>query len=134
MKKIIILCLCVLTLCVGCGCNKKDNKKDNETKQSIINESKEFTKNQTINNVEISNVRLEYVNNISTFTATVTNKDKSNKKINIVDIIIKDKDKKEIIILKGLIEKVLNTNSSVGISASVGLDLRNAEYVEYKIR
>ena len=136
MKKVLLSVLCLLVI-TGCGCNKKEENKNNQTgnNSSIkTNTNKEFLNNQTINGIEISNVNLSYQNEVSTFTAVVTNKLTVVKKIGIIDIVIKDENKNEIITLKGLIDKNMKVNESASINASTSLDLTNAKYVEYRIK
>lgn len=136
MKKVLLSVLCLLVI-TGCGCNKKEENKKNPTgNDSIVktNTNKEFLNNQTINGIEISNINLSYQNELSIFTAVVTNKSTIVKKVGIIDIVIKDENKNEIITLKGLIDKNMKVNESASINASTSLDLTNAKYVEYRIK
>ena len=136
MKKVLVSILCLLVI-TGCGCNKKEDNKNNQTGNNSnvkTNTNKEFLNNQTINGIEISNVNLSYQNEVSTFTAVVTNKSTVVKKVGIIDIVIKDENKSEIITLKGLIDKYMKVNESASINASTSLDLTNAKYVEYRIK
>lgn len=134
MKKILIIILSLLII-TGCGCKNKENNTRNETNSNIkTNNNKDFKKNQTIDGIEISSINLSYQNEISTFTAVVTNKSSINKKIGIIDIIIKDENKNEIITLKGMIDKTMKINESASINASTSIDLTNAKYVEYRIK
>jgi uncharacterized protein YcfL len=128
MKKILIIILSLLII-TGCACSKKNN---NESKlENNLNE--ELIKEQIISDIQISNINIVYENEISTFTAIVTNNGKSNKKIGVIDIIFKDEEGQEIITLKGLIDKNLKPNESSSINAGTSIDLRNAKNIEYKI-
>ena len=136
MKKVLLSVLCLLVI-TGCGCNKKEENKKIPTENASnvkTNTNKEFLNNQTINGIEISNINLSYQNEVSTFTAIVTNKLTVVKKVGIIDIVIKDENKNEIIKLKGLIDKNMKVNESTSINASTSLDLTSAKYVEYKIK
>lgn len=125
MKKILIISLCLISLLLtGCGCEKKEEKND-ENKIAIT---------QTVNEIEFSNANISYENDMSTFRVIVTNKSNSGKTIGIVSIIVKDKDNNELVTLKGLIEKELKPNTSTSITASVGVDLSNAYSVEYSFK
>lgn len=118
MKKLLIISICIFSLLLtGCGCNKKENN--------------DIIENQIVNEIQFSNANIEYKNNMSTFTAVVTNKSTIDKNVGIVNIVFKNKDNDEIITLKGLIEKNLNPNQSTTITASVGIDLSEATYIEY---
>lgn len=123
MKKLLVLGICLMTLItvVGCGKDKKEEKKENN-----------LLDNQIVNEVEFSGANLTYENELSTFTVVVTNKAKEAKKVGIVNITFKDKDGNEIITLKGLVDKELKTNNSASISASASIDLKSAKSIEYK--
>lgn len=123
MKKVLVLGICLMTLItvVGCGKDKKEEKKENN-----------LLDNQIVNEVEFSGANLTYENELSTFTVVVTNKAKEAKKVGIVNITFKDKDGNEIITLKGLVDKELKTNNSASISASASIDLKSAKSIEYK--
>ena len=127
--KIIISMLLVVGLVTGCGCKKKEK----EEEKIKTNEKEEFKKAQNINGIEISNINLTYENNMSTFTATVTNKTKVVKRVGIIDIIIKDKENKEVVTLKGMIDRNLNVNESASINASTNIDLTSYEKIEFKV-
>ena len=128
--KIIISMLLVVGLVTGCGCKKKEKSEEEKIK---TNEKEEFKKAQNINGIEISNINLTYENNMSTFTATVTNKTKVVKRVGIIDIIIKDKENKEVVTLKGMIDRNLNVNESASINASTNIDLTSYEKIEFKV-
>ena len=128
--KIIISMLLVVRLVTGCGCKKKEKSEEEKIK---TNEKEEFKKAQNINGIEISNINLTYENNMSTFTATVTNKTKVVKRVGIIDIIIKDKENKEVVTLKGMIDRNLNVNESASINASTNIDLTSYEKIEFKV-
>ena len=128
--KIIISMLLVVGLVTGCGCKKKEKSEEEKIK---TNEKEEFKKDQNINGIEISNINLTYENNMSTFTATVTNKTKVVKRVGIIDIIIKDKENKEVVTLKGMIDRNLNVNESASINASTNIDLTSYEKIEFKV-
>lgn len=131
MKKKIISLLSVLLIIgiiTGCGCKKKNNKTNNNNQEKNIS-----LEAQTIDDIEISNVNITYDGADSTFTAIVTNKSSESKKIGIIDIILKDKDNNEIITLKGLIDKDVEANNSVGITSGTGIDITETKSIEYKI-
>ena len=132
MKKIVlssIFMLLVLGLITGCGCNKKEEIKENGIKE---NKNKEVLKEQIVDGFKINNVSLITEGEMSTFNATVTNQQEE-QYIKSVDIIIKDKDGNIYVTLSGLIERKLKKNESQMINGSTNLDLNEAYSVSYKI-
>ena len=132
MKQILISSislLLVLGLITGCGCNKKEEIKENGIKE---NKNKEVLKEQIVDGFKINNVSLITEGEMSTFNATVTNQQEE-QYIKSVDIIIKDKDGNIYVTLSGLIERKLKKNESQMINGSTNLDLNEAYSVSYKI-
>ena len=132
MKKIVlssIFMLLVLGLITGCGCNKKEEIKENGIKE---NKNKEVLKEQIVDGFKINNVSLITEGEMSTFNATVTNQQEE-QYIKSVDIIIKDKDGNIYVTLSGLIERKLKKNESQMINSSTNLDLNEVYSVSYKI-
>ena len=113
---ILFICLCI----VGCS-NEKVNKKEGVVKTQVV-ESLEFTKTS-----------LKYTDDKTVVQTTVTNK--SDKDFNLKSINIKliDKNGKEMITLIGYLGDSLKANNTKQITAMVGLDLTNAEKIEYSI-
>ena len=92
---------------------------------SKVNTSEELKKTKTIDGLEISNIRLVENNNVSQIVADIKNP--TNKTLGDfpVDIIVKDKEGKEITTIGAYIDKV-NPGETVELNASATSDFANA--------
>ena len=89
MKKIIPLIL-IIILVTGCGCNKKEEKKE-ETK---YNTKEEIVKEQNIEEMKIEFISLEYENKVSTLKTRVTNEKEEKQEEKYINIKYKNKEGK----------------------------------------
>ena len=96
---------------------------------SKVNMSEELKKTKTIDGLEISNISLVENNNVSKIVANVTNS--TNKTLGgfLVDIIVKNKDGKEITTIGAYIDKV-KSGETVQLNASATSDFVNANDIE----
>ena len=92
---------------------------------SKVNTSEELKKTKTISGLEISNIRLVENNNVSQVVADIKNP--TNKTLGDfpVDIIVKDKEGKEITTIGAYIDKV-NPGETAELNASATSDFANA--------
>lgn len=129
MKKIIYIIF--ITLLLTCGCSKKQT---NTFKDSIrVSTSENIIKNQTIDNIFISNVSLIYEDKSSTFTCDITNNSDNAQYIKEIKIHIKTKKGRDIIVLSGYVDKTILPSETYSIASSYTLDLTKAYSVEYEI-
>ena len=134
MKKTIKnICLILLILIVATGCSfKKDKKKEENSKSTMVElKDKKITKEQEIDGIKISDVKMNVVDGLTTFNAKATNTTKEDKNIEIIYIIVKDKDDKEIAKLTGYIGGDLKPNESRDIVNTTDIDLSNAKSITY---
>ena len=92
---------------------------------SKVNTSEELKKTKTIEGLEISNIRLVENNNVSQVVAEVKNPTNEILGDFPVDIIVKDKEGKEITTIGAYIDKV-NPGETVELNASATSDFANA--------
>ena len=92
---------------------------------SKVNTSEELKKTKTIDGLEISNIRLVENNNVSQVVAEVKNPTNEILGDFPVDIIVKDKEGKEITTIGAYIDKV-NPGETVELNASATSDFANA--------
>ena len=116
---------------------KNEVAKENELEEFVevqengskVNTSEELKKTKTIDGLEISNIRLIENNNVSQVVADVTNP--TNRILGgfLVDIIVKNKDGKEITTIGAYIDKV-KSGETVQLNASATSDFVNANDIE----
>lgn len=92
---------------------------------SKLNTSEELKKTKTIEGLEISNIRLVENNNVSQVRADVTNPTNGTLGDFPVEIIVLDKEEKEITRIGGYIDKV-KAGEKVELNASATSDFANA--------
>ena len=131
LKGVCLICLCVLL--TGCFGNKKTDKKEKTKENKIVIDKKDVVKEQEIDGIKISNVNLNVIDGLSTYTATVTNTTDKNISIEDIDIIIKDKEEKELVSMLGYIGGTIKPNDKKEIISTTDLDLNDANSIIYKI-
>lgn len=129
-KKILItigiLILLVIVIFISTG------KKDKKTSVNRLNNNPNVIKDQTIENLSITNVAITIdKNNVSTFTADVTNTANYANTIETINIILKDKTNTVLATLTGFIGNI-NKGEISKISVSTDIDLSKASSIEYK--
>lgn len=131
-KKICLITL-ICILLTGCGTkknNKNESKKDNQVKIELKDDS--IVKEQTIDGLKISNVKMEVIDGITTYTASITNITNSNIEVDNIKIVVKD-DKNDILAtLTGYIGAILKPNDTKNIVNTTDIDLSKAKSISYE--
>lgn len=124
---ILIVVLAVMTIFLMIN-SKTDGNGINK-----LNNSSELIKDQTIENLKISNVTVAiHEDKTSTFSADVTNTSDSANEIETIDIIIKDKDGNVLTTLVGYVGVGLKKGDISKINATTEIDLSKAFSAHYK--
>lgn len=143
MKKIIILCFILsLALTTGCGCErnnqKEKGKKNPTTEEKEVNKKNESQDrsgnlpNKEVKGVTFTNTSISFVDNVSTLVSTVKNTNKEEITLDVFDIVIKDKEGHELIILPGFVSEKLTAGEEKTLTAVANMDLSKAYDIEYK--
>ncbi len=90
MKKIFIVMAVFTLLVTGCGCSKKEEKKEN--KPAEINKDISSFDEQTKDGITVSDLNLNYENGFTQVYATIKNTKSEDVKANDVSIFLYDKD------------------------------------------
>ena len=134
MKKIIVigtLLIISASLITGCGCKKKEEKKEDNVVKSNTNE--EVIKDQKIETFEFTNTSLVYINGTSSLETKVKNNSDKEAYLKEFKIHIKGKDGKEIIELTGFVGSKLKAGEERILTSNCGMDITNAASIEYEI-
>lgn len=130
MKKILIVSLCFL-LVVGCGCNKKEEVKE----EAPFEVNFELAKEKEIDGLKISNIQvIKDEKGMSNYTATVTNTTDNIYKLNQINMIIKDKKGNKITTLVGYIGSNISSNESRTLTINTDINIMNGYEIEYEIK
>lgn len=132
MKKILALVLAFslfFGLATGCGCNKKEDKKE-EVK---INTNEGVIKDQELEVFTFTNTSLVYEDNTSILITKVTNTSDQTEYLKEFKIHVKDAAGNEIVELTGFVGDNIGANSSTTISSSYSEDLTKATTIEYEV-
>ena len=132
MKKIFtisIAMLLVLRLVTGCGCNKKDENK----KEESYNTNSGVVGDKVVEELNLTNTSLVSKGNYSTLVTLVTNPTSEDKEVRIFNIYVKDKEGKEIVTLQGYVGGVVPAGESREITSNVDMNLDHAHTIEYEI-
>lgn len=141
MKRLTILTLILcLVLTTGCGCNKKDpNKGKNEPNTEKPNkdnvkepEASGDLPDKKVNGLEFKNASISFVDDMSTIVATVKNTTSNDVTLDVFDVIIKDKNGKEIVKIPGFIPKTIAPNEETQFISYINQDLSQATDIEYR--
>ena len=132
MTKKIIVILISLTLITGCGCSKKENKK-NEEQLDVKDTNEEITKDREVDGLKLTNTSLTCIEKHWTLVTKVTNNTGSDYELNEFKIIIKDKDGNIITTLSGYVGGVIPNGSTREINSGTYVDLTNAKKIEYEV-
>jgi len=131
---IISLCLCVMT---GCGCKKKDNPKNKKTKEDNtayeMNTHKGIIEDKELNGLKFTKASLKTSDYYSTLVTKVENTTNKDIYVRVFNIYFKDKDGNRIVKIIGYVGGVVPANDSRNITTNVTTDLKNAYDVEYEI-
>lgn len=135
MKKIIMMSFTVLLivgLVTGCGCKKKEKVKVKE--EIKVNTNKDVIKNQEVDGIKMTNTSMVTTNGLTKLVTSVTNDTDKDYKLDEYMIIIKDKDGKEIVKIRGYVGDTIKAGETRTINSSVDIDLSNAASIEYEVK
>jgi len=111
------------------GANGQEKSPEEFVEQKLdgtkVNTSETLSKTKQVEGLEVSNIRLTEKNNVSHIVADVKNSTSSEKGGFAVDIIVLDKQGKEIAKLGAYIDKV-NPGATVELNTSATVDFANA--------
>ena len=135
MKKILIISLLFTSLFVtSCG-KKADNTETSNNNENIIsqNTNPNVVKKQEIEGLLFDNIILKTNNNMSYFTANVTNT--TDEKINVkyIKITVYDNENKELFSFNNYIGDYIESKSTLKLSSNIEGDLTTIYSVKYEV-
>ena len=134
MNKKIIIGLCLLSLLmVGCGCNKKKEKKQDVKQATGLEFNLDVIGEQEVNGLKFTNVSMITENGMTTFKCDVTNTTSSTYSLKTITIVFKDKNDKEIDSTTTYIGDSILIDHSSKLKAQLLTDVTKASSVEYII-
>ena len=132
--KSLLALLLVATLVTGCGCTKKDNKKNNTKDDVKVNTEENVIKDQTFEGLTFTNTSLTTTNGVSTLITEVSNSTGSDYTLEEFTITIKNKDGEVITTIPGYVGDVIKNGETRTINSSIDIDLSNASSIEYSVK
>ena len=126
--------LLVATLVTGCGCTKKDNKKNNTKDDVKVNTEENVIKDQTFEGLTFTNTSLTTTNGVSTLITEVSNSTGEDYTLEEFTITIKNKDGEVITTIPGYVGDVIKNGETRTINSSIDIDLSNASSIEYSVK
>lgn len=126
--------LLVATLVTGCGCTKKDNKKDSTKDDVKVNTEENVIKDQTFEGLTFTNTSLTTTNGVSTLITEVSNSTGSDYTLEEFTITIKNKDGEVITTIPGYVGDVIKNGETRTINSSIDIDLSSASSIEYSVK
>lgn len=136
MKRVLICGLIGLTLfTTGCGCSKKDGKKDIEEKEPEVNVNvnEDVIKDQEFEGLQMTNTALTTVDGISTLLTEVYNGTGVDYELNQFWIIVKNEAGDVIARIPGYVGEVIRNGETRTINSSTDIDLTEAVSIEYSV-
>lgn len=135
MKKILIISL-LFTILFVTSCGKKtDNTETSNNNENIIsqNTNPNVVKKQEIEGLLFDNIILKTNNNMSYFTANVTNT--TDEKINVkyIKITVYDNENKELFSFNNYIGDYIESKSTLKLSSNIEGDLTTIYSVKYEV-
>lgn len=135
MKTILIISLLFISLFVtSCG-KKTDNTETSNNNENIIsqNTNPNVVKKQEIEGLLFDNIILKTNNNMSYFTANVTNT--TDEKINVkyIKITVYDNENKELFSFNNYIGDYIESKSTLKLSSNIEGDLTTIYSVKYEV-
>lgn len=135
MKKILIISLLFTSLFItSCG-KKTDNTEKSNNNENIIsqNTNPNVVKKQEIEGLLFDNIILKTNNNMSYFTANVTNT--TDEKINVkyIKITVYDNENKELFSFNNYIGDYIESKSTLKLSSNIEGDLTTIYSVKYEV-
>ena len=132
--KSLLALLLVATLVTGCGCTKKDNKKNNTKDDVKVNTEENVIKDQTFEGLTFTNTSLSTTNGVSTLITEVSNSTGSDYTLEEFTITIKNKDGEVITTIPGYVGDVIKNGETRTINSSIDIDLSSASSIEYSVK
>ena len=132
--KSLLALLLVVTLVTGCGCTKKDNKKNNAKDDVKVNTEENVIKDQTFEGLTFTNTSLTTTNGVSTLITEVSNSTGSDYTLEEFTITLKIKDGEVITTIPGYVGDVIKNGETRTINSSIDIDLSNASSIEYSVK
>lgn len=134
MKKILIISLLFTSLFVTSCSKKTDNTEKSNNNENIIsqNTNPNVVKKQEIEGLLFDNIILKTNNNMSYFTANVTNT--TDEKINVkyIKITVYDNENKELFSFNNYIGDYIESKSTLKLSSNIEGDLTTIYSVKYE--
>ena len=132
--KSLLALLLVVTLVTGCGCTKKDNKKNNAKDDVKVNTEENVIKDQTFEGLTFTNTSLTTTNGVSTLITEVSNSTGSDYTLEEFTITIKNKAGEVITTIPGYVGDVIKNGETRTINSSIDIDLSSASSIEYSVK
>ena len=132
--KSLLALLLVATLVTGCGCTKKDNKKNNAKDDVKVNTEENVIKDQTFEGLTFTNTSLTTTNGVSTLITEVSNSTGEDYTLEEFTITIKNKAGEVITTIPGYVGDVIKNGETRTINSSIDIDLSNASSIEYSVK
>ena len=132
--KSLLALLLVVTLVTGCGCTKKDNKKNNAKDDVKVNTEENVIKDQTFEGLTFTNTSLTTTNGVSTLITEVSNSTGEDYTLEEFTITIKNKDGEVITTIPGYVGDVIKNGETRTINSSIDIDLSSASSIEYSVK
>lgn len=135
MKTILIISLLFISLFVTSCSKKTDNTEKSNNNENIIsqNTNPNVVKKQEIEGLLFDNIILKTNNNMSYFTANVTNT--TDEKINVkyIKITVYDNENKELFSFNNYIGDYIESKSTLKLSSNIEGDLTTIYSVKYEV-
>lgn len=137
MKKIlIIITITVMTFTItGCGCSKNEKKLVKKEKTPVVktNDKEGVIKDQQVEMFKMQDTSVTYDGETSTLITFVTNTSNETQTFDSFNIVVKDKDGKELITMLGFANNELKAGETKTIISSTDVNLLKAASVEYSV-
>ena len=134
MKKIVLLGLVGFTLfATCCGCDKKENKKEEKEPETIINTNENVIKDQIFDGLTMTNTSLVTTNGSSSLVTEVTNNTGSDYYLVEFIITVKDAEGNVMATLPGHVGDVIANGETRTIDSLIDIDLSEAASIEYSV-
>ena len=138
MKKLLVLGLIfALSLTTGCGCDKKETKKEESKKEEQteikVNENEGVVEDKEVEGLKLTNTSLTWNGEQSELVTEVSNNTGSDKELKSFNIKVTDKDGKEMVTLLGYVGEVIPNGEVRTITSYATMNLSDAVNIEYTI-
>ena len=135
MKKILIISLLFTSLFVTSCSKKTDNTEKSNNNENIIsqNTNPNVVKKQEIEGLLFDNIILKINNNMSYFTANVTNTTDEKVNVKYIKITVYDNENKELFSFNNYIGDYIESKSTLKLSSNIEGDLTTIYSVKYEV-